>query len=117
MSTYAIRCTATGRVKIGKSKNPHSRLRELQTGASAPLELVGILACAEEDAHRRLEEWRLHGEWFEPSDEVEAFVQRHLKGRPMTFVEYIRLVLDREIPPPDDDWAQIYGEWRCGKVA
>jgi hypothetical protein len=68
---YYIMEVDTGNVKIGVSKNPESRLKQLQTGNSSRLELIKTEQY--QDAHA--EEKRLHfansdkhiqGEWFSP---------------------------------------------------
>jgi hypothetical protein len=73
-SVYYILCTATERVKIGYTSGPvETRLKALQTGAPAPLE---ILACHdgtpahEKLAHKMFAKQRVCGEWFEMSAEL-----------------------------------------------
>jgi len=68
---YCIRNDAAGAVKIGFSKNPMRRIKQLQTASPSRLRLVGMLESAqafetalhEEYAHRRIS-----GEWFDDSD-------------------------------------------------
>ena len=69
LCVYVIRNTGTGSVKIGVSRDPAERLKQLQTGSDAQLELVAVKrtanAFAEEAAlHRKHGERRLCGEWF-----------------------------------------------------
>ena len=69
MYVYAIKNTSTGEIKLGISKNPANRLKQLQTGSSGILELV-----ATRKAHNRFEDeleihkknagFRIHSEWF-----------------------------------------------------
>jgi hypothetical protein len=65
--------------KIGKAKNPASRLASLQTGSPMELELVGFVRCkgeahagaVEQSFHHRFRRSRHRGEWFKlwPKDE------------------------------------------------
>jgi hypothetical protein len=69
LKLYAIRAVGTGRFKIGYSEQPGSRLQDLQIGSPLRLELVSLTeiasADAERQAHRVLEPYRSHGEWFD----------------------------------------------------
>lgn len=59
-------------VKIGVSKNPESRLKELQTGHSCKLKILESFPFAsrleaydvEKRLHHRYRRHRLNGEWF-----------------------------------------------------
>lgn len=71
----------SGRWKIGKSVNPESRFKSLQTGAAEELAPWGVLPCSEPGAmerylHKRFAKHRLHGEWFARNDEIEWFFER-----------------------------------------
>ena len=70
MYVYAIRERETGNVKLGISRNPQQRLRQLQTGNSSTLELVAYRKAEnrfedEKDMHADAANYRLHGEWFD----------------------------------------------------
>ena len=64
---YIIQSDLTGMIKIGRSKDPAKRLKQLQTGNPNKLKLI---ACFEGEGwkekilHERLEKFRLQGEWF-----------------------------------------------------
>ena len=69
MFVYAIREKDTGNVKLGISRDPQQRLRQLQTGNSSELELVAYRKAenrfADERAiHADADAYRLRGEWF-----------------------------------------------------
>lgn len=67
---------SSGPVKIGISGAASVRLRQLQTGYPHRLEIIAEVAGDEEDeeyVHNFLQQWRLEGEWFERSAEVERF--------------------------------------------
>jgi hypothetical protein len=66
---YAIRNVSTGLIKIGIASNPQKRLKDLECGAGAPLEL--IYSCdvksapfAEAYIHKTLDGSRKFREWF-----------------------------------------------------
>jgi hypothetical protein len=71
-----------GRCKFGYSKDPHSRLRSLQTGNSNSLELVYSISVdvvgiqlLESQLHREIgSHRRLKGEWFS----IESSIAREL---------------------------------------
>ena len=69
MYVYAIRETETGRVKLGISRDPEARLRQLQTGNSQELELVAFRKAEnrfddERALHTDASDYRIRGEWF-----------------------------------------------------
>jgi hypothetical protein len=67
---YFIQSRATGYIKIGRSKDPHKRLKALQTGSPNELRLVAYfqgLGWRERVLHERLARWRVQGEWFDPA--------------------------------------------------
>ena len=69
---YAIRESETGRIKLGISRDPHARLRQLQTGSSQELELVAYRKAEnryqdEGAVHHANATLRIRGEWFEGS--------------------------------------------------
>lgn len=64
---YFIQSNNTGRIKIGRAKNPHKRIRELQTGNGEELRLIAYFqgwAWRERHLHELLKRFRLSGEWF-----------------------------------------------------
>lgn len=67
MSVYFIRRGLTGDVKIGSASDPVKRLKQLQTGQSAPLRLMRLFCgeLQEERAlHARFAHLSIAGEWF-----------------------------------------------------
>lgn len=81
---YAIRCTFTGRIKIGISRGVRVRLAELQTGSPTELEVLATMpgdALDESVIHQSLAAHRLHGEWFAPHPEVDRAVEGLRRGR------------------------------------
>jgi hypothetical protein len=68
---------AAGRIKIGYACDPNKRLDELRCGCPVEMTLLGTLRGTskdEADWHRRFAARRLHGEWFDPTDELRAAI-------------------------------------------
>lgn len=66
-----------GRVKIGVSREPKKRLRELQVGNSQELELLGTRLGTWEDEqkiHKLFSAHHIRGEWFEESLPLMALI-------------------------------------------
>lgn len=63
-------------IKIGSSKNPEGRLKDLQTGSPLKIRLIGKIKCKNEFhakqieklAHNIFYKQRRHGEWFNLKD-------------------------------------------------
>lgn len=74
---YFIRAGTVGPVKIGSSDNPWARLGALQTSNANTLNLLAIYPglSNESDLHKRFDKYRIRGEWFEFSDEIERFIE------------------------------------------
>jgi hypothetical protein len=69
MHLYVIRETESGRVKIGISRDPERRLRELQVGNSQKLEILATRKAyngfADETLlHKTFSADQIRGEWF-----------------------------------------------------
>lgn len=76
---YIISEGEDGPIKIGRSRNPGSRLLELQTGNARRLRVVASYelthdeACdAERRLHEELADWALSGEWFQLDEKFMA---------------------------------------------
>lgn len=69
--TYFIKCGDA--VKIGRTRNVSARLCDLQTSNSTQLELLGVTFESEDAMHSRFARYRLRGEWFTLSPEIEAY--------------------------------------------
>lgn len=66
---YIIQSDVTGAVKVGRSGNPKTRLKQLQTGSPHRLKLLLVVedgGSGERMLHARLSRWLLkgNGEWF-----------------------------------------------------
>lgn len=76
---YVIEEVETGRIKIGRSKNPESRMRQLKTGNPNTLRIAmkkerAYSAKFETWLHQQFSKNRTGGEWFEgvTPDEVSS---------------------------------------------
>lgn len=70
MFIYGIRESETGRIKIGISKDPENRLRQLQIGNSQKLEIVYVRKALnrfkdERQLHKLNSDKKIRSEWFE----------------------------------------------------
>lgn len=86
---YFIQQGHTGPIKIGFSKNPGARIRELQTSHHAQLRMLGEIDGSLNDERRLHEKFanhRIRREWFAPTQDL---------------MDYIRSVLDEN---PFLDW-------------
>lgn len=82
---YFIQDTKSRAIKIGTSRNPAARLKELQTAHAHALVLLAVMdggVTEERKLHQRFV--RLHGEWFEPTPELITFVRECAMPVPRT---------------------------------
>lgn len=75
---YFIMCPATQRCKIGFTKGAvEKRLASLQTGSASQLAAIVMhpgTPDTERELHGRFASSRLHGEWFDLTDELRAYM-------------------------------------------
>lgn len=75
---YLIGHPLLAHVKVGFANDPDQRLKDLQTGSSVKLDLLGYIdgdVELERDIHKKLEPWRLMGEWFALSSENAGIIK------------------------------------------
>lgn len=75
---YFIVNQSASKVKIGYSKNPWARVKDLQVGNSDQLLLAAMVRTtdpSEKKLHAELEEYRVGGEWFEMSSLIDALIK------------------------------------------
>lgn len=85
-SVYFILDADNNRVKVGHSRDPWKRLRQLQTGSSAKLKLIGVIAAhpeVEKRLHSDLREHRVQGEWFAEGEAAVDWLTRQTAGNPI----------------------------------
>lgn len=74
---YFIQGEKTGRIKIGKATNVEWRLRNLQPHSPDRLTVLKVLKTAFNDTpyHAQFVAGWSHGEWFDPTPELMAFIE------------------------------------------
>lgn len=75
---YFIQAVHGGPIKIGTGTDPQRRLTQLQTGHPAQLQILAIVKGGvklERELHDRFASVRIHGEWFEPCDDLLGLVE------------------------------------------
>ena len=93
---YLIGSVADRRVKIGTSRDPRGRLKELQSGNPNPLRILATFQggrLMEQHLHRVLGRFRVAGEWFDFGE-----------ANPIHFVEdAVKHLHDNgDVPTPDE---------------
>jgi hypothetical protein len=88
---YFIQEGPSGAIKIGWSRHPVSiRLRQLQTGNSAELILLGFVCDCDKSEEivwrRRFWEFRKRNEWFYPADALLKAIEPHRVPPPKRYV-------------------------------
>lgn len=76
---YFIVDADKNQVKIGYSRHPQQRLKQLLTATSSKLVLAKAIAGnrkTEADYHRHFGRYKVRREWFDLSDEIQAFLDR-----------------------------------------
>lgn len=78
---YFIQGVDGGRIKIGMAYWPEGRLEKLQSMSPIRLRIIGLMpgggAALERRLHDRFSATRAYGEWFEPTDELLAYIREH----------------------------------------
>ena len=92
---YAFHATGTPYYKVGFSCDPVRRLRQVQSLAPQPLELIGLIPGFGSDyeaaVHRRLAAYRHRGEWFRLRDVAEELTE--VVGRFVSPWEAVRFMV------------------------
>ena len=75
--------------KIGYSKHPYNRLKELQTANAFELTLTNVIEGDKSDEswlHDKFEKFKLLGEWFTLTNEINTYFleQYELQNKPIT---------------------------------
>jgi DNA-binding Xre family transcriptional regulator len=76
---YFVQAGESGNIKIGISRNVSQRLTKMRTDAPVELQLLGVIVGdqkTERAFHSELLAHRANREWFRPSPEVLALIER-----------------------------------------
>jgi hypothetical protein len=109
IKTYFIQAVNGGPIKIGRSSNPGQRLKDIQTGQGARLEILGVLnGDHERELQRRFRRLRVSGEWFRCETHLVEYLLTHTT---LTDEHRTRLISEARIhrglippPTPADPW-------------
>ena len=80
---YVISATGTEFVKIGKAKNPVSRLKTLQTGIPMTLAILAVADWNDEyegRLHGLLRQFHVRGEWYRSCDNISSLIKHMQSG-------------------------------------
>lgn len=92
---YFIGVPGADVIKIGYSKNPWARLKELQTATTEDLSVVATVKTTETsevDIHKLFKEERVNGEWFTRSALIESVIKEIRTSKVKTIGDMIRAV-------------------------
>lgn len=72
---YAYVLKAADRYKVGRSRHPERRLKQIQACSPVPVELAATILnenapALEARMHATFKPYRAHGEWFEMDEET-----------------------------------------------
>jgi hypothetical protein len=78
---YILQVRGKGQLKIGFTENdPMRRVAAIQSASPYELELISSFAAIAQDElhlHKALEQHRIRGEWYRPSEEVMGYLEGH----------------------------------------
>lgn len=85
---YFVQGPVGSPIKIGKTKNIHTRLEALQVGSPTPLSVLLFAPGSEVYLHQRFRFDRVQGEWFNPSFTLLSFIVQAISevGRGMSIL-------------------------------
>jgi hypothetical protein len=113
---YFVRAGSTGLIKIGVAMRPNRRLQVLQCGAPLALIPLGVIAGGrnlEGYLHVEFARARRIGEWFAPTTDLLAFIEREASPWPATdraggAADASGMPVYYNVGPRDDDGPPIY---------
>lgn len=114
--------------KIGRAKNPWSRLRDMQTGNPVKLEMVYCFRAdmnAERLFHERYSHLRIRGEWFKyiydfesfEDDDFEFRFAHHIGEKEPLNVNQIRFLIAKMTCGDDDAYLTALHEYLAAEKA
>lgn len=89
MYIYFVEEVGRQAIKIGRSEDPFRRLGGLGTANPRPLRLLFLIQCLstahavslEQKLHKVYAEYKIHGEWFKRSQELQVFIDKHVTSK------------------------------------
>lgn len=76
---YFLEAQGLDKIKIGVSKNPEARLKQLMTGSPSALKLLAYYPgneIEEKTLHEQFSDCRHDGEWFHATKKLRVFIER-----------------------------------------
>lgn len=79
---YFVQMGADGPIKIGRARNPLSRLGELQTSNPHALRILLVIKGGDKEKsfHEMFAASRMNGEWFRPDTQILEFIATNSAG-------------------------------------
>jgi Meiotically up-regulated gene 113 len=77
---YFLQAEGTGRIRIGISRRPLERIKEIRAGSSETLRLVAMIRGGKDKEaflHDLFADARIHGEWFEATPDLVSYINAH----------------------------------------
>ncbi len=74
-------------IKLGVAKNPFKRIKQLSTGSSEKLILLGYFNggfTKEKELHKQYKKVRENGEWFYPTEDLISFLNDNIQDKFIT---------------------------------
>lgn len=117
MIYFARASNGTGLIKIGYAIDPRERLKEIQRMSPVSLIILQVISGGRKKEallHKHFSEFRQHGEWFEPNDELfELISDTSLVSGIWTKLESKRQPIDKPRPIRDKSKSVIRSS--CGR--
>lgn len=92
---YFIGTGPKSSVKIGYSKNPWARVKELQTGNHEPLQVLATVITTEVTTdthiHAVFDKYRSNGEWFGPHEKIDEIIDLINEKKISSYKELLRI--------------------------
>jgi len=92
---YYVVATDSDVVKIGISRNPWSRVKDLQTGSASSFELLATLKTdvrSERELHKFFQDSRISGEWFRRSKALNSLIEKTKSKEILSFEQSLEFL-------------------------
>jgi hypothetical protein len=80
---YFVQAESGGPIKVGTTDRMRKRLTVLQSSCPVRLRVLATMPGGRDEEialHIRFDRQRLHGEWFEPHDDLIGFIRNNARG-------------------------------------
>lgn len=105
--TYLYGLAGAGKVKLGRSREPDKRIEAIRRNSPVALDVLAIVPethVSEKEAHEYWGALRQHGEWFEGTDELKAWLaevdrRERYERRRQSLLTDLRQAMSTTAPP------------------